>query len=130
MTTAAATARGLGRTGVYWVTTAAVVAECTIGGAMDLLRMPPFYPAMIALGYPGYLATILGTAKLLAGMVLLAPRLPRLKEWAYAGVLINMTGAAASYVATGQSATNLIPPAVVAGLALLSWTLRPPSRRL
>ena len=56
--------------------------------------------------------------------------LPRLKEWAYAGVLINMTGAAASYVATRQSATNLIPPAVVAGVALLSWALRPPTRRL
>ncbi len=92
--------------------------------------MPPFYPAMIALGYPGYLATILGTAKLLAAVVLLAPRLPRLKEWAYAGVLINMTGAAASCVATRQSATNLVPPAVVAGLALLSWALRPATRRL
>jgi hypothetical protein len=41
-----------------------------------------------------------------------------------------MTGAVASYVATGQSATNLVPPAVVAGLALLSWSLRPPTRRL
>ncbi len=126
MTTAATTtARGRGRTSAYWVITAAVIAECAIGGTMDLLRMPPFYPAMIALGYPGYLATILGTAKLLAAVVLLAPRLPRLKEWAYAGVLINMTGAAASYIATRQSATNLIPPAVVAGLALLSWALRP-----
>jgi DoxX-like family len=130
ITAATTTARGLGRTSAYWVITAAVVAECAIGGTLDLLRMPPFYPAMIALGYPGYLAAILGTAKLLAGAVLLAPRLPRLKEWAYAGVLINMTGAAASYVATGQSVTNLIPPAVVAGLALLSWALRPPTRRL
>ncbi|MEV4389134.1 DoxX family protein [Micromonospora sp. NPDC049580] len=131
MTTAPTTAaRGLGRASTYWVTTAAVVAECAIGGTMDLLHMPPFYPAMIDLGYPGYLATILGTAKLIAGVVVLAPRLPRLKEWAYAGILINMIGAAASNVATRQSATALIPPAMVAGLALLSWTLRPPTRRL
>ncbi|MFF0233113.1 DoxX family protein [Micromonospora sp. NPDC005254] len=130
MTTAPTTARGLGRASAYWVTTAAIVAECAIGGTMDLLHMPPFYPAMIDLGYPGYLATILGTAKLIAGVVVLAPRLPRLKEWAYAGILINMIGAAASNVATRQSATALIPPAMVAGLALLSWTLRPPTRRL
>ncbi|MFG3556048.1 DoxX family protein [Micromonospora sp. NPDC047557] len=131
MTTAPTTAaRGLVRAGAYWGTTAAVVAECAIGGTMDLLHMPPFYPAMIDLGYPGYLATILGTAKLIAGVVVLAPRLPRLKEWAYAGILINMIGAAASIVATRQSATALIPPAMVAGLALLSWTLRPPTRRL
>jgi hypothetical protein len=131
MTTASTTAaRSLGRASVYWIITAAVVAECAIGGSMDLLHMSPFYPAIIDLGYPGYLATILGTAKLIAGVVVLAPRLPRLKEWAYSGILINMIGAAASIVATHQSATNLIPPAVVAGSALLSWTLRPPTRRL
>jgi DoxX-like family len=63
-------------------------------------------------------------------VVLLAPRLPRLKEWAYAGILINMIGAAASYVATRQPLSNLIAPAMFAGLAILSWALRPPTRRL
>ncbi len=124
------TAQRLGRTSAYWAITAVVVGECAIGGVMDLLRMAPFYPTMLDLGYPSYLATILGTAKILAGAVLLAPRLPRLKEWAYAGILINMIGAAASHVATHQSATNLIAPAVFAGLALLSWALRPATRRL
>jgi uncharacterized membrane protein YphA (DoxX/SURF4 family) len=114
----------------YWTVTAVVVGECVAGGTMDLFRMAPFYPMMIDLGYPGYLATILGTAKLLAAVVLLAPGLARLKEWAYAGVVINMTGAAASYVATHQSVTNLIPPLAFAGLAILSWALRPPGRRL
>jgi uncharacterized membrane protein YphA (DoxX/SURF4 family) len=118
------------RTSAYWLLTTAVVAECFIGGTMDLLHMAPFYPAMISLGYPGYLATMLGIAKLLAGVVVLAPRLPRLKEWAYAGILINMVGAAGSYVATRQSLTNLIPPAIIGGLALLSWAWRPPGRRL
>ncbi len=92
--------------------------------------MPPFYPIMVDLGYPSYLATILGTAKILAAVVLLAPGLPRLKEWAYAGILINMIGAAASHVAMHQSITNLIAPAMFAGLAILSWALRPPTRRL
>ena len=131
MTMASTTAaRGLGRATAYWIITGAVVAECAIGGTMDLLHMAPFYPALIDLGYPSYLATILGTAKLIAGVVVLAPRLPRLKEWAYAGILINMIGAIASIVASRQSASNLIAPAMVAGLALLSWTLRPPTRRL
>ena len=120
-----------GRTITYWVITAFVVGECVIGGVMDLFRMAPFYPGMIALGYPPYLATILGIAKLLAAVVLLAPGLPRLKEWAYAGILINMVGAIASFVATHQAnAANLIPPATVAALALGSWALRPPTRRL
>jgi uncharacterized membrane protein YphA (DoxX/SURF4 family) len=124
------TVRRRRRAGAYWVVTAVVVGECAIGGTMDLFRMPPFYPMMIDLGYPGYLATILGIAKIIAAVVLLAPGLPRLKEWAYAGVVINMTGAAASYVAMHQAINNLLPPAVFAGLAILSWALRPPTRRL
>jgi len=118
------------RTGAYWATTAVVVGECAVGGAMDLLRLPPFYPVMIDLGYPAYLATIMGTAKIIAAGVLVAPRLPRLKEWAYAGVMINMVGAAASHLAAGQSPTNLVAPAMFAGLALLSWAWRPERRRL
>ena len=118
------------RSVAYWSITAVVVTECVVGGAMDLLRSPPFYPTLIQLGYPGYLATILGVAKLLAGAALVLPGLPRLKEWAYAGVLINMIGAAASTAAARQPLTGLIAPCAFAALALLSWWLRPATRRL
>ncbi|SDT18962.1 DoxX family protein [Actinopolymorpha singaporensis] len=118
------------RPGVYWTATALVVGECAIGGAMDLLRMPPFYPVMIELGYPSYLATIMGTAKIAAAVVLSAPHLPRLKEWAYAGVMINLLGAIASTIAVHQPTGSLIAPFAFAGLTLSSWALRPPSRRL
>jgi uncharacterized membrane protein YphA (DoxX/SURF4 family) len=114
----------------YWVTTAVVVTECLVGGAYDLLRLEPFFPLLSQLGYPAYLATILGTAKVLAGLVVAAPRLPRLKEWAYAGILVNMLGAAASYLATGSSVGNYIPPLSFAAVALISWALRPATRRL
>jgi hypothetical protein len=110
--------------------TVVVVGECVVGGAMDLLRLPPFYPLLIDLGYPGYLATILGTAKLIAAVIVAIPRLPRLKEWAYAGIVINMTGAVASQVADHQPVTGLIAPTAFAALAILSWALRPPARKL
>ncbi|MCW3816036.1 DoxX family protein [Micromonospora sp. DR5-3] len=110
--------------------TAMVAGECAVGGAMDLLRMAPFYPVMIDLGYPSYLATIMGAAKVIAAGVVLPPGLPRLKEWAYAGIMINMIGAAASHLATHQALSNLIAPAIFAGLAMLSWAWRPPARRL
>ncbi|MEW9533240.1 DoxX family protein [Microbispora sp. NPDC049125] len=118
------------RSGVYWTVTAIVVGESAVGGTMDLFRAPPFYPVLLDLGYPGYLATILGVAKILAAVVLPAPGLPRLKEWAYAGVVINMLCAIASHVAMHHTVDNLIAPAVFVGLAILSWALRPPTRRL
>jgi uncharacterized membrane protein YphA (DoxX/SURF4 family) len=114
----------------YWVVTAIMVGECAVGGTMDLLRLAPFYPVLIQLGYPGYLATILGIAKIIAAIVLLAPGLPRLKEWAYAGVMINMIGAVASNIAMHQSIGNTLTPALFGVIALLSWALRPASRRL
>jgi DoxX-like protein len=97
---------------------------------MDLLHLPPFFPVLLDLGYPAYLASILGVAKLLATAVILAPRLPRLKEWAYAGIVINMVGAAASHLAVRDGLDNLIAPLSFAAIALTSWALRPPSRRL
>jgi len=118
------------RTGAYWAVTAVVIGEAAIGSTMDLLRMAPFYPVLIELGYPGYLSTILGAAKVAAAIVIAAPGLPRLKEWAYAGVLINMVGAMASHLAVHDSLDNLVAPAAFAVLALLSWASRPASRRL
>jgi len=85
---------------------------------------------MIELGYPGYLATMMGLAKIIAAVILAAPRLPRLKEWAYAGVLVNMIGAAASHLAAHQPVTTVIAPAMFPTLALLSWSWRPAGRRL
>jgi len=118
------------RTGAYWAVTAVVIGEAAIGGTMDLLRMAPFYPVLIELGYPGYLSTILGAAKVAAAIVIAAPGLPRLKEWAYTGVLINMVGAMASHLAVHDSLPNHVAPPAFAVLALLSWASRPASRRL
>lgn len=121
---------GKRRGGAYLAVTTVVVAECAVGGTMDVFRLPPFYPTLIALGYPGYLAPMLGLAKVGAAVVLAAPRLPRLKEWAYAGVVINMVGAAASQAATRHRFADVLVPSVFAGAALLSWALRPSPRRL
>src|SRR4051795_11330501 len=114
----------------YWLATSVVAGECAVGGVLDLLKALPFYPVMIELGYPGYLATIMGTAKVVAAVVLVAPRLPRLKEWAYAGVMINMVGAAASQAAVHARVSDVITPGAFAAVALLSWASRPPTRRL
>ena len=116
------------RPAAYWTTTSIVVAEAGVGGLMDLLHQPPFVATMEHLGYPTYFATILGVAKLLAVPALLAPGLPRLREWAYAGIMINMLGAAASHVGAGDPPRNLVAPLAFAAITLASWWLRPTLR--
>jgi hypothetical protein len=74
--------------------------------------------------------TILGVWYVLAGVALLVPKFARLKEWAYAGLIFNYTGAAASHLAVGDHAVMLIGSVVFACLVVISWALRPPTRRL
>jgi uncharacterized membrane protein YphA (DoxX/SURF4 family) len=73
---------------------------------------------------------ILGVWKLLGAVALVIPRFPRLKEWAYAGVVFNLTGALISHVASGDIEPGPMAYMVVMiGATAASWFLRPPSRR-
>ena len=115
----------------YWVTTALVVSELVLGGVWDVLRVPQVRVLIERLGYPPYFLVILGIWKLLGAVALVIPRFPRLKEWAYAGVIFDLTGAVASQVASGMmDRGTLAYPIVMTGVAVASWALRPPSRRL
>jgi uncharacterized membrane protein YphA (DoxX/SURF4 family) len=71
---------------------------------------------MAHLGYPAYFLTILGTWKILGALAIVAPRLPRLKEWAYAGMVFDATSAAISRAVMGDGAVKVIAPLVVAVL--------------
>ena len=118
------------RAAFYWLATALLVSELVLGGIWDVLRVPRVRQVIERLGYPTYFLVILGVWKLLGAIALVIPRFPRLKEWAYAGVVFNLTGALISHVASGD-----IEPGPMAYLVMLigataaSWFLRPPSRR-
>ena len=82
----------------YLVATA-VAALAFIGSGMaNVLRLEHVAHDMLRLGYPPYFMTVLGFWKVLGGLVVALPKLPRLKEWAYAGMTFDLTGAAASRV--------------------------------
>jgi uncharacterized membrane protein YphA (DoxX/SURF4 family) len=115
----------------YWVTTALVVSELALGGVWDILRVPQVRDLIERLGYPLYFLVILGIWKLLGAIALVVPRFPRLKEWAYAGVFFDLTGAVSSQLASGLiDAGTMAYPIIMTGVAVASWALRPPSRRL
>jgi len=129
MTASAAAASSRSRTIAYWVPTVLLAAESLTGGVWDVLRIPYVRGVIEHRGYPDYFLVILGVWKLLGAVALLAPGFPRLKEWAYAGLVFNYTGAAASHLAAGDGAGALAGPVVFLGLTVASWALRPPSRR-
>jgi uncharacterized membrane protein YphA (DoxX/SURF4 family) len=119
------------RVTAYWVTTALLASELLLGGIWDVLRVPQALGIIHRLGYPSYFLVILGVWKLLGAVALIVPRFPRLKEWAYAGAFFDLTGAVLSQLASGLiDVGQLIYPIAMTGVALVSWALRPSSRRL
>jgi hypothetical protein len=68
--------------------------------------------------------------KVLGSIAILVPRFPLLKEWAYAGIVFELTGAASASVANGGEWWHVAAPLSIAALAAASWALRPASRRL
>ena len=118
------------KTVAYWVTTTPLALELLVGSVLDLTRRPYAVGLMTHLGYPIYMLTILGIWKLLGAIAVLAPGYPRLKEWAYAGTIFNMTGAVVSHIVCGDGVSGFLVPALFAVLAIASWALRSPDRAL
>jgi hypothetical protein len=118
------------RTITYWIFTLLVAYE-NAAGAMWTVTQLEYMRAMLAhLGYPPYFSYILGPWQLACAATLLAPRLPRVKEWAYAGAFFNYSSAIASHLFVGDAPQETIGAAVMAVFTVLSWALRPADRRL
>jgi hypothetical protein len=117
------------RTIAYWITTALITLAFAAGGAMDLSGGPEVVEGMRHLGYPAYVALLLGTWKLLGALAIGAPGMPRLKEWAYAGMFFDLTGAAVSHAAVGDGAGKASVPLAMVAILVASYVLRPDSRK-
>src|SRR5215510_4863956 len=119
----------------FWICTA-LAAFFMISGGLANIFLQASIAGFIKLGYPAYFARILGVWKVLGGIAILAPRFPRIKEWAYAGVMFELTGAAITNAVAGDVSQpwiyggHIAAPLVIAAMALVSWALRPKNRVL
>ncbi len=114
---------------LYWSATLLIAAELGMGGVWDLTRIPYVRDLVVHLGYPTYFLVLLGVWKILGAIALLVPGRPVLKEWAYAGAFFVYTGAIASHLTERYAVGEVAVLAVMTALTVLSWALRPPSRR-
>jgi len=116
---------------IYWIATVWLALGMFSTGIVQLFKLQPEAEAMVTrLGYPGYLLTILGIWKILGVIAVLVPRFPLLKEWAYAGFFFAMSGALYSHIVVGDGISEIFPPVLLLALTVVSWHLRPESRRL
>lgn len=115
---------------IYWIATVWLALGMTSTGIVQLIRMDEEVSKMKQLGYPVYILTILGIWKILGVVVILVPRFPLLKEWAYAGFFFAMSGAVYSHIASGSPAGELFGPVLLLVLTIVSWSFRPAERKV
>jgi uncharacterized membrane protein YphA (DoxX/SURF4 family) len=119
-----------GRIIAYWSTTILLFLAIFGGGTAQLTHQPQNVAGLVHLGYPPYMASILGFWKICGALSILIPGFPRLKEWAYAGIFFVLTGAAASHAICHDPAWHVVVTLTLALFAVVSWALRPASRRV
>jgi hypothetical protein len=119
---------------VYWTMTGLTAFFLGGGGLAQIAQyLANPHGVVPLLGYPLYFFGILGFWKFFGALTILVPRYPRLKEWAYAGIFFDLTGAAVSCAAVGGYGAygfHVIAPLILTGFTVASWALRPPSRTI
>lgn len=101
-----------------WAVTGLMAALMLLSAVPDVLRIPGALTVFKHLGYPPYLLPFLGTAKILGVAVVLTPGVARVKEWAFAGLTFDLTGALYSHLSVGDPASVWGPAAI--GLVLMT----------
>lgn len=107
---------------LFWVFTILFCAFMMMSTIPNILSAPEWVEVFKMLGYPLYMLPFIGVAKLLGIIALLIPDFPRIKEWAYAGMFFDLSGAVYSGLMTGglnpQMLIMLIP-FILGGLSYL-----------
>jgi hypothetical protein len=114
----------------YWICTVVIAFCIGSGGVAQVLRVPQNVEGLTALGYPLHFIVLLGVWKVLGAVTLLAPGLKLVKEWAYAGIFIDLSGAVVASAANGGAAFHVVAPIALIGILAASWALRAEGRRL
>jgi len=115
---------------IYWIATLWLSLGMLSTGIVQLLKTEKEVDLMTHLGYPVYFLTIIGCWKILGVIAVLIPKFPILKEWAYAGFFIAMSGAIISHLIAGSEAREIFGPSLLLVLTLVSWYFRPAGRKL
>lgn len=115
---------------IYWISTAWLALGMLSTGIVQLLKTEEEVNMLTGLGYPVYFLTIIGVWKILGVVAVLIPKFPLVKEWAYAGFFIAMSGAIVSHLISRDEAKEIFGPTLLLILTMVSWYFRPADRKL
>jgi len=106
---------------LYWSFTGLFSAFMVFSSIPDILSMPDALKFMSHLGYPNYITPFLGVAKVLGIIAIIIPGYPRIKEWAYAGLVFELTGAFYSIIANDGFQPQMLFMVIIILFVVLSY---------
>ncbi|EJL75800.1 DoxX family protein [Chryseobacterium populi] len=115
---------------IYWIFTLWMALGMVSTAIVQLMKHKDEVENFTKLGYPIYLMSIIAIWKILGVIVALVPKLPLLKEWAYAGFFFAMSGAVISHLFVGDTIGKTFPPLLLLVISIISWYFRPADRKL
>ena len=110
---------------IYWIVTILFAGFMLFSSIPGIMMAPDNVAFITGLGFPKYFVPFLGWVKALGVIAILIPGFPRIKEWAYAGLVFDLVGAVYSITASaGQlDALGAVFMAVIIGMAFASYFL-------
>ena len=106
---------------LFWISTGFIFL---VQGLIPIFtyNSPDTMQAMEHLGYPNYFGLMLAIFKLLGGLVLIIPQVPkRIKEWAFAGFAIDFTCALISFLTVDGLTIFVLFPVIALIILSLSY---------
>jgi hypothetical protein len=105
---------------LYWAYTGLFIAFMLVTSFSQVISAKGTKELMVTLMMPTYILPLLGISKLLAIVAILVPSFPKIKEWAYAGLMFDFIGATYSMIAVGGTIDKwgfMIVPILLCGLS-------------
>lgn len=103
---------------LYWVFTILFGGFMLMSAIPDIILTKQAVDIFNMLKYPLYISPFLGIAKTLGVIALFIPGYPRLKEWAYAGLMYDLAGATYSIYSINPAPASWLPmlPSIIIGI--------------
>src|ERR1700733_3552938 len=93
---------------LHWIFTGLFSAFMLLSAIPDIMVIPVAVNGFKEIQLPAYLVPFVGVAKVLGVLAILIPGYPRIKEWAYAGLMFDLLGAIYC-IACGKSVADGLP---------------------
>jgi hypothetical protein len=106
---------------LFWVCTGLFSAFMLTSAIPNIMVTREWEAIFVQLGYPHYVISFIGWAKLFGVIVILIPGIARLKEWAYAGFFFDLFGAIYSAIAVNGFVPQMLIMLIPFGLGALSY---------